>query len=501
MNSNSQNSKIPKAPQAQESHRFLRLIGLKHFGKKFNRTQELIEEVSAEELKAEMELVSDKFNIRAAWVAVVFVPIFAITDYLNLPHGWFTIFIIRCSISIGMTIMLLNRNRWHLTSALIAIISFIFISLQNAFTYTLVDEPHILQHSINYIALLIGAGMFLLWPLMYSVAMVIISFVGTMFFLGMNESISFDFFLLHGGLLLGAVAIFMVALIQFRYSLTVKELKTKLALKVSNELLVRQKAITESKNEAITDSIHYAKGIQSAILGSTRPLAQWFEGAFVFYEPKDILSGDFYWFYFNESTGVKTIIAADCTGHGVPAALMTVMGNSLLDEIVIQKQITSPDDILRTLDQRLIESLGRNATDSQRMNDGMDMSVLSINETHVRFAGANNPLVRISDGVLSSIKGSKFPIGSEQYATEKVFEVHSFERKKNDKLYLYTDGFQDQFGGPVGRKYLSRNFRNLLLQISALPMDQQRAVLQKDFRSWKGYIEQTDDILIIGMVL
>jgi len=471
------------------------------FRNRFTRAQELIEEVSLDALQAEIEKASDRFNIRAEWVAVIFVPIFAITDYLNIPHGWFQIFVIRCSISIGMTLMLLNRERWKLTSAKIAIISFICISLQNAYTYTLVGEEHILQHSINYIALLIGAGMFLLWPWQYSVWMIVFSLVGTLVFVGSNEAISWEFFIMHGGLLLGAVALFMVALIEFRYSLTAKELKAKLALQASNEQLVLQKAITEEKNLAIIDSIHYAKGIQSAILGSPKPLSSWFAGAFVFYEPKDILSGDFYWFYTNPITGVKTIIAADCTGHGVPAALMTVMGNSLLDEIVIQREISAPDEILRALNQRIIESLGRNVTDTQRMNDGMDMSILSVGATKVQFAGANNPLVRINDGVISTIKGSKFPIGSEQYDMEKIYELHTFERVAGDQLYLYTDGFQDQFGGAIGRKYLSRNFRNLLMQISVLPMEQQRVVLQKDFRAWKGYIEQTDDVLVIGVKL
>jgi sigma-B regulation protein RsbU (phosphoserine phosphatase) len=463
--------------------------------------QALIEEVSLDALQAEIEKASDRFNIRAAWVAVIFVPVFAITDYLNIPHGWFQIFVIRCSISILMASMLLGRKRWQLTSAAIAIVGFIMISLQNAYTYTLVEEAHILQHSINYIALLIGAGMFLLWPWQYSVVMVVISTIATAGFISLNDAISVDYFLLHGGLLLAVVALFMIALIEFRYSLTAKELKAKLALQVSNEQLVRQKAITEEKNEAITDSIHYAKGIQTAILGGTRPLTQWFGEAFVLYEPKDILSGDFYWFHNDEQSGVKTIIAADCTGHGVPAALMTVMGNSLLDEIVIQKHITSPDEILKALDQRIIESLGRNATASQRMNDGMDMGILTISDDEVRFAGANNPLCRISGGELSVIKGSKFPIGSEQYAMEKLFQLHSFPRVKGDRLYLYTDGFQDQFGGPGGRKYLSRNFKQLLLQINALPMDQQRVVLHKDFRAWKGYIEQTDDILVIGITV
>jgi phosphoserine phosphatase RsbU/P len=464
-------------------------------------TEELIEEVTQEALQPEIEKASDRFNIRAAWVAVIFVPVFAITDYLNIPDGWFQIFVIRCSISMITLTMLLGRERWNLTSARIAVIAFILISMQNAYTYTLVDESGTLQHSINYIALLIGAGMFLLWPWRYSVAMVLITFAGTALFLRVNGSIGLEYFLMHGGLLLIVVALFMIALIEFRYSLTVKELKTKLALQVSNDLLAKQKAITEQKNEDITDSIHYAKGIQTAILGGTRPLTEWFDEAFVFFEPKDILGGDFYWFHKNDESGSVTIIAADCTGHGVPAALMTVLGNSLLDEIVIQRGITAPDAILKELDLRIIDSLGRNSAADQRMHDGMDMSVLSISASEIRFAGANNPMLLISNGSSRIVKGSKFPIGSEQYTMEKAFVMHTLPRVSGDRLYLYTDGFQDQFGGPEGRKYMSRNFRDLLLEISLLPMNQQQAVLRKDFREWKGETEQTDDVLVIGILL
>lgn len=464
-------------------------------------TEDLIGQVTQEALQPGIEKASDRFNIRAAWVAVIFVPVFAITDYLNIPDGWVQVFVIRCSISLITLAMLLGRGRWKITSSRIAVIAFILISLQNAYTYTLVQEDGVLEHSINYIALLIGAGMFLLWPWTYSVTMVLITFAATAFFFTLNGNIGLEFFLMHGGLLLIVVALFMVALIEFRYSLTVKELKAKLALQVSNDLLARQKAITEQKNTDITDSIHYAKGIQTAILGGTRPLSEWFREAFVFFEPKDILGGDFYWFHHNEETGVKTVIAADCTGHGVPAALMTVLGNSLLDEVVIQRGISSPEKILELLDQRIIESLGRHTTDSQRMHDGMDMSVLTISADEVRFAGANNPLCRISNGKLSIIKGSKFPIGSEQYGIGKVFELHTFPRVKGDMLYIFSDGFQDQFGGPEGRKYMVGRFRKLLVQVSVLPVNQQGAVLRKEFREWKGDTEQTDDLLVIGILM
>lgn len=464
-------------------------------------TEELIEEVTQEALQPEIEKASDRFNIRAAWVAVIFVPVFAITDYLNIPDGWFRIFIIRCSISLITLAMLLGRERLKITSSRLAVISFILISMQNAYTYTLVDESGVLEHSINYIALLIGAGMFLLWPWRNSVAMVLITFAGTAVFLKLNGTIGFEYFLMHGGLLLIVVALFMIALVEFRYSLTVKELKTKLALQISNDLLAKQKAITEQKNEDITDSIHYAKGIQTAILGGTRPVTKWFDEAFVFFEPKDILGGDFYWFHKNEDSGLITIIVADCTGHGVPAALMTVLGNSLLDEIVIQRGITAPNDILRELDLRIIDNLGRNIASGQRMHDGMDMSVLSISGSEVQYAGANNPMALMGKDGLRVIKGSKFPIGSEQYDKEKVFAIHSLPRVKGDRLYLYTDGFQDQFGGPDGRKYMSRNFRDLLKEISALPMNQQLAVLRKDFREWKGDNDQTDDVLVVGILL
>ncbi|MBC8110885.1 MAG: serine/threonine-protein phosphatase, partial [Verrucomicrobia bacterium] len=198
----------------------------------------------------------------------------------------------------------------------------------------------------------------------------------------------------------------------------------------------------------------------------------------------------------------KIIIVADCTGHGVPAALMTVMGNSILNEIVSQRQIFEPDRILYELDSRITESFSNENESEQKINDGMDVSVIAFMDDKIYFAAAKNPLYLIKNNEHIQISGSKFPIGSTQYKKEKVFEKHTIEATKGDKFYLYSDGFQDQFGGETGRKYLSKRFKEYLHKINSLPMKVQLSHLQKEFEEWKGTEnKQTDDILIIGIEL
>lgn len=283
-------------------------------------------------------------------------------------------------------------------------------------------------------------------------------------------------------------------------------------------------------NKHITASINYARRIQKALLCDQEEILRNFKDAFVLLEPKDIVSGDFYWFnedifaYKNEPLGlrttappiydeeedntkrlhprVKVLIAADGTGHGVPGAFMTVMGQNLLDEIILNQKITEPSQILYELDYRLTNTLQKTKADgSGQINDGMDVAILALDEVarKVYFSGAKNPFWYVRNGEIHQVKGSKFPIGSRQYKTDKVFETFTMDMHENDKYYIFTDGFQDQFGGTTGRKYMRKYFRNFLLEISKEPMPKQKELLKKELRDWQGDIPQTDDILILGV--
>jgi len=451
-------------------------------------------------IKNELEVVSSKYHIKAAWLAIIFDPLFAITDYINIPASWKHLLIIRIGIAIVTAVVLSVRKKYQLPSYVVVLIPFLLIALQNAYTFSVIGNDVILGHSLNFMALLIAGGMFILWRWTYSAFVIFLSAIATAFFVTNNHSIDVGQFFVKGGFLLIAVGIFMIILIKARYDLTVKEIRARLALKISNDELAIQKTIVELKNKKITDSINYAKRIQDSILGQQSRIDNWFTNGFVFFKPKDILSGDFYWFYENPETNIKIIIVGDCTGHGIPAAMMTVMGNSILNEIIVQRKIYEPDEILYELDKRIIESFSTRQGDENQINDGMDVAILSFTENHVQFAAAKNPLCFVKNNELSVLTGSKFPIGSTQYKNDKIYEKEIIEIKKGDKFYIYSDGFQDQFGGITNHKYLTKRFKKFLHNTSNLTMAEQRIALENEFEQWKGIRnKQTDDILIVGI--
>lgn len=268
-------------------------------------------------------------------------------------------------------------------------------------------------------------------------------------------------------------------------------------IRKQRDQLFSQSEQLEVRNRNITNSIRYAKRIQEAILPTPEEVEVCFDDAFVFFRPRDIVSGDFYWF--TEKEGKKILMAADCTGHGVPGALMTMIGNSLINEIVNNRHIAEPGDILLNLDQQLIDMLQRRSTDKP-IHDGMDMAVLSIDTKNycLKYAAAHNPLFFVKNGEIDKIKGSKFPVGSSQYKMDKFYEQHDIKAEAGDTFYIFTDGFQDQYSEKHGRKYMSKRFRNFLLMISHLPMQEQKQKLAQEFEDWCGTGAQTDDILIIG---
>lgn len=279
-------------------------------------------------------------------------------------------------------------------------------------------------------------------------------------------------------------------------------------LLTKSEEISKQNEMLENTNRKITDSINYASKIQRAILGGQSVIENNFKDAFLYLKPKDIVSGDFYWYSECKASDSqqkkKLLIAADCTGHGVPGAFMTVMGSSILNEIVNHNEILEPNQILAQLDEKVIAATHRQQNGQSNSNgqvqDGMDMQVLLIDNWNAKlyFAGAKNPLYRVRDHEMTVFNGSRFPIGSSQFKENKRFDLQEIDMLPGDKFYIASDGYQDQFGGLDGRKFLRKRFRNLLLDISKHSMTKQKEVLEKTFNNWKGHHKQTDDILIIG---
>jgi len=277
-------------------------------------------------------------------------------------------------------------------------------------------------------------------------------------------------------------------LIAVGYDVTEEKLREKRLLESNKQL--------QEQNKDITDSIHYAQRIQQSILQSPEKLKSYFNDSFLLYKPKDIVSGDYYWFH--EDENYKYIAAVDCTGHGVPGAMMSMVANSIFKEVFINKKISNPQDALQALDIEL--DLAVNKNQDANFNDGMDVALVRISKTSnlLEFTGAFRPVLIARGNEITELKGSRYPIGFYS-GVEKQFENISFQLEKDDCVYLFTDGFIDQFGGEKQKKLNKTNFKELLLTINEMAMDEQEAFLEYSFNNWKQDLEQTDDVLVIGI--
>jgi serine phosphatase RsbU (regulator of sigma subunit) len=304
----------------------------------------------------------------------------------------------------------------------------------------------------------------------------------------------YTFFALGGVvlLLLLAVALFRNFKQKKRDNAIISEQKKE--VEVKNEKLKEQKEIVEEKNKEITDSINYAQRIQNAILPPDRLVKQYLENSFILYQPKDIVAGDFYWM---EVVGDNVIFAAaDCTGHGVPGAMVSVVCHNAMNRAVREFGLLAPAKILDKVRELVIEQFEKSEED---VKDGMDIAlcVLNTKDKTLQYAGANNPLWIIRNSEVQETKADKQPIG--KYAENKPFTNHQFELQPNDTLYIFSDGYVDQFGGEKGKKYKARAFRNLLLSMQDQPLLEQRKLIHNEFETWKGDIEQVDDVCVIGV--
>jgi ligand-binding sensor domain-containing protein/serine phosphatase RsbU (regulator of sigma subunit) len=264
--------------------------------------------------------------------------------------------------------------------------------------------------------------------------------------------------------------------------------------------LEQEKGTVELQNRRINSSINYAKRIQDIILPDVEMLNSYAAESFVYYKPRDIVSGDFYWF--SEQDGVLFVAAADCTGHGVPGALMSMIGNGLLTEIIVDKRITDPAEILSALDAGVMQTLKQHHETLDAQEDGLDITLcrFSSDRKTVTFAGANHFMYHISNGELQEYEGSIFSIGGIYGRNRnKSFENVEFNVQAGDCLYMMSDGYPDQFGGLNNKKFMTVRLQKLLLGCHQKPMHEQHKVLQESFHNWKGVHKQVDDVLIVGM--
>ncbi len=294
---------------------------------------------------------------------------------------------------------------------------------------------------------------------------------------------------------LGLVVIFLVFVFN-RLQVTKKQ---KIVIETQKLEVEKQKTVVElahseleEKNQEILDSITYAKRIQNAILPPLKVVKEYLTQSFILYEPKDIVAGDFYWL--EHRANIVLFAAADCTGHGVPGAMVSVVCNNALNRSVREYGLVDPAKILDKTREIVIQEFEKS---DDEVKDGMDIALCSLEGSTLKYAGANNPLWIIRNQEIIEIKANKQPIG--QYDNPLPYTTHAVELQKGDSIYIFSDGYVDQFGGKKGKKFKAQSFRTLLLSIQDKEMEEQQVIIKNTFEHWKGNLEQIDDVCVIGV--
>lgn len=456
--------------------------------------------------RSELDRVAYKYHYLIALIAVILNPLWSIADYLTIPNHFWDFLYFRLIITFFIVLTLFFSKKFLKNPWVIAFVPFLGISIQNAYMYSVMDIAEFQKHTFAYITLFIGAGMFVLWKTYITVIIVVLSFIANIVTFSIFGKLSLNEVLINGGLLTFSVAVFSIFLIQTRTRLNKNEIFARFSLIQSKKQLEEKNELIERHHEEMISSIHYASRIQNAFLPTPEKLRLIFEDYFILYKAKDIVSGDFYWVYEVNTTpddpdaGERLVVVgvADCTGHGVPGALMSIIGNTILNQSLKVKDVNSPADALEFLNRELGKNL-------KTIKDGMDISLCAYNKETLKlqFSGANNPVYIVRQGELIELKPDKMGIGSDIDNLVKKFENKDFQLQKGDVLYLFSDGYADQFGGPEsyrgGKKIKYNRFKELLTTNSTLTMTEQKEALEHFLDHWQGDLEQVDDILVVGI--
>jgi serine phosphatase RsbU (regulator of sigma subunit) len=309
--------------------------------------------------------------------------------------------------------------------------------------------------------------------------------------------------MIRNSLIAGCLFVLILAVVLYNRNQVKQKANNALAEKNRNieeqkEQIQFQHGQLEYKNKEITDSIKYAKHLQLAILPPDNQVKRLLPDSFILYKPKDIVSGDFYWI---EEWGTQILVAAaDCTGHGVPGAFMSIVGNNLLQQAVFNFGLSKPFLILNNVNKN-ISRMMHQSEETSAVKDGMDIALLSIDKSNnlIEYAGAFNPLWIVRENECFELKADKHPVGVFLGEELKSFTHNEFITQKGDVLYVFTDGYADQFGGPKGKKFKYKQFQQLLVANANKPMVEQKLILEKTMLDWQGNLEQIDDILVIGI--
>jgi serine phosphatase RsbU (regulator of sigma subunit) len=287
------------------------------------------------------------------------------------------------------------------------------------------------------------------------------------------------------------LVVFIIAFVRFRERQLQKDKR------ILETRVKERTAQIEAQKQEITSSIEYASRIQMAMLPEGHHFKKLFSDYFIIFNPRDIVSGDFYWIGEDESRIFFAV--ADCTGHGVPGAFMSALGISILDEIITNNSNLKANTILNLMREKIKTSLHQTGKQGEA-NDGLDLAlcILHKNRKTIEYSGAYNPLIHFHDGELTEYRADRMPIGI-YYGEKNSFTNYEVNVKKGDTLYIFSDGYADQFGGKKGTKYMKYNLKKLLSEIHSRPMHEQQKILENEFTSWKGTANQIDDVTILGV--
>ncbi|MCC6372005.1 MAG: SpoIIE family protein phosphatase [Bacteroidia bacterium] len=472
--------------------------------------------ITDSQVKKEFYDSTVKFHVIATWVGLILNLIWCISDFFIIRDHLYNFLTFRIVVSVGSALVLIFRKQLRVNIYTCMFLLVTGISVQNAYMWSVMDVQHLQQHSFAYMVLFIGVGMLVLWEIKLSIYLALITILSNVLFYLLNSHLKLEEFLINGGLITLTVVIFCIFLIRTRYRLTYNEIRIRLALEQSKKVIEQkheevleqkkeiqsQKDTLEAKNREITDSISYAKSIQNALIPSEEKFKNTLNQSFVLFKPKDIVSGDFYWIYSKDN--VVYYVTADCTGHGVPGGFMTMLGLTFLEQIIINQHVQNPAEVLDLMKEKLIKTLNKYGEVGDR-KDGMDINVCRLDTTTntLTFSAANNNLYVVRNVAeseeerLEVYKANRQPCG--YYILDKPFTAETIQLNPGDCIYTFTDGYADQFGGPKGKKFRYKQFEQMLLKNSRLPMQEQNEILNATMIEWRGTHEQVDDILVIGV--
>lgn len=458
-------------------------------------------------VKEEFNRTTEKAHVIACWIGIVLNLVWFLGDYLSIPEYWIPFLNFRIVVSVISLIALMAKNYFKISIYTCIFILVLGISVQNAYMWSVMDIPHLQKHAFAYMVLFIGVGMLVLWEMKLSIILLVTTIISNIIFFVLNSPLTVDEFITNGGLLVLTVLIFCVFLIRNRYRLTYKEIKSRLELEKSKALIEIQKEEVDEKNEEIISSLRYAKRLQEALLPPKNLLDSFFkENYFILYHPRDIVCGDFYWARKIKTTPTEgepkdflLIAVADCTGHGVPGAFMSLLGSNFLHQSAVEKGVNTPAQALDFLNQKIITTLNHGYGE-EKIRDGMDISLIAIDlETKkLAYSGANNPIYIVRNKTLETLKANKQAIGN-MNEVALPFDNEVTQLHNGDCIYLFTDGYADQFGGPKGKKLMRKQFEEVLIENSEKTMQEQKQALENTYNNWKGNLEQVDDVCVVGI--